>query len=125
MRILILEDRPSDADLMEFELREAGLDFTAKRATNEQGFLQEMEAFTPDLILSDYDLPQYNGALAFTEAKKRLPGVPFILVTGCLDEDGSLRRKILADGASDFVMKDRLDRLAAAVHKAIEKGNGS
>ena len=119
IRILILEDRASDADLIEFELMEAGFAFTPKWAMNEKEFLRALEEFSPDLILSDYDLPQYNGALALAEAKRRLPEVPFILVTGALDKGEDLIGQILAGGASDCVLKDRLDRLAPAVHKAL------
>ena len=119
IRILILEDRASDADLMEYELMDAGLAFTSKRAMNERAFLRGLEEFSPDLILSDYDLPQYTGALALAEAKARFPKVPFILVTGALDRDEEIG-VILAGGACDCVLKDRLDRLAPAVHKALE-----
>ena len=122
IRILILEDRASDADLMEYELMDAGLAFTAKRAMNETAFLRGLEEFRPDLILADYDLPQYTGALALAEAKKRLPEVPFILVTGALDKDAVRVGEILASGASDYVLKDRLDRLAPAVHSALGVG---
>lgn len=119
IRILILEDFIYDADLVEFALTEAGLDFTTKRATNEKEFLCGLEEFSPNLILSDYDLPIYNGALALAEAKKRLPAVPFILVTGALDEGDHRIVDIIAGGASDCVFKDRLDRLPQAVRKAL------
>jgi CheY-like chemotaxis protein len=125
IRILILEDRASDADLVEFELLEAGLAFTPKRTANEKEFLRELEEFSPDLILSDYDLPQYNGALALAEAKRRLPGVPFILVTGVLDEGEDRIGKIIAGGASGCVLKGHLDRLALAVHKVIGMRRGT
>jgi DNA-binding NtrC family response regulator len=123
IRILILEDRTSDADLVEFELMEAGLVFTPKRTVNEKEFRQALEEFSPDLILSDFDLYQYNGVLALFEAKKRCPEVPFILVTGVLDreeEDGDLIREFISRGGSDYVSKNHLDRLAPAVKKALE-----
>lgn len=119
LRVLILEDRATDADLMEYELMDAGFAFASAWATNEKAFLRGLEEFSPDLILSDYDLPQYNGALALAEAKKRLPDVPFILVTGVQDKDGEIVGKILAGGASDYVLKDRLDQLVPAVHSAL------
>jgi CheY-like chemotaxis protein len=124
IRILILEDRASDADLIEFELMEAGFNFISKRAADEKEFLRELEEFSPDLILSDYDLPQYNGALALAEAKRRFPEVPFILVTGALDKDPEVVGGIIAKGASDYVLKDRLDELAPAVHSALVPGRG-
>jgi len=119
IRILILEDRASDADLMEYELMDAGFAFTSKRAMDEKAFLRSLEEFFPDLILSDYDLPQYTGALALAEAKKRFPEVPFLLVTGALDEHEERMDEILAGGASGYILKDRLDQLAPAVHKAL------
>ena len=125
IRILILEDRTSDADLVEFELMEAGLVFTPKRTVNEKEFRQALEEFSPDLILSDFDLTQYNGALALFEAKKRYPDIPFILVTGILntEENGDLVREFTARGVSDFVSKNHLDRLAPAVKKALRMGD--
>ena len=122
IRILILEDRVSDADLVEFELMEAGLAFTPKRTMNEKEFRQALEEFSPDLILSDFDLHQYNGLLAFFEAKKRCPEVPFILITGVLntEENGDLVREFISRGGSDYVSKNHLDRLAPAVKKALK-----
>ena len=119
IRILILEDAASDAALINFELTEAGLNFTQIWVVNEEEFLRALDEFSPDLILSDYDLPQYSGALALAEAKKQFPEVPFILVTGALDEDPKKIGEILAKGASDYVLKDRLDELAPAVHSAL------
>jgi CheY-like chemotaxis protein len=124
IRILILEDRTSDADLMEFALMEAGFTFTSRRATDEKTFIRRLEEFSPDLILSDYDLPQYSGALALAEAKARFPNVPFILVTGALDKSMEKVGEILAGGASDYVLKNRLDLLAPAVHLALGFGAG-
>lgn len=119
VRILILEDCGTDADLLEFELEEAGLTFTPRRTANEKEFLQALDEFSPDLILSDYDLPQYTGALALTESKSRFPDIPFILVTGALDRAPEKIGEILARGASDYVLKDRLDQLAPAVRSAL------
>jgi CheY-like chemotaxis protein len=119
VRILILEDRASDNDLMEFELQEAGIAFTSKWVKNEREYVQALREFSPDLILSDYDLPQYNGGLALVEAKGLHPDVPFILVTGAFDETGDQLNEILAKGADDYVFKSRLDRLAPKVKRAL------
>jgi CheY-like chemotaxis protein len=119
VRILILEDRASDEELMKFELEEAGIDFTSKWVKTEKEYVQALLDYSPDLILSDYDLPQYDGALALVEAKKRRADVPFILVTGVLADDQDRVKDILGKGASDFVLKDCLDKLAPAVKKAL------
>ena len=119
--ILILEDTATDKELMEFELQEAEISFIPKWVRTEKEYVQALQDFSPDLILSDFDLPQYNGALALFEAKKRCPKVPFILVTGVLrrEEDGELVKEFTSRGASDYVSKDHLDRLAPTVKKAL------
>jgi diguanylate cyclase (GGDEF)-like protein/PAS domain S-box-containing protein len=118
LRILILEDNPTDAELIQFELQEAGLIFTSETVISENDFIRELQEFSPDLILSDYDLPQYNGALALAEVRSRCPNTPFILVTGAIVEDRAI--EILTQGAKDYVLKTRLQqRLVPAVQRAI------
>lgn len=117
LRILILEDSQTDVELVQFELEEAGIAFTVRVALTEADFVRELQTFSPDLILSDYSLPNYNGVLALTEAKEQCPDVPFILVTGAIGEDRAI--EILTQGANDYVMKSRLSRLAPAVRRAL------
>jgi PAS domain S-box-containing protein len=118
LRIIILEDNPADADLVQFELQEAGIVFTAKVVMAENDFVRELQDYSPDLILSDYDLPEYNGSLALAEARKICPNVPFILVTGAVGEDIAI--EILTQGAKDYVLKSRLQqRLVPAVRRAL------
>ncbi|HOG16927.1 MAG TPA: PAS domain-containing protein [Syntrophales bacterium] len=117
LRILILEDNPLDAELMQFELREAGISFDARVVSTEKDFRHELRAFSPDLILSDYDLPQYTGFMALAEAKRQCPDTPLILVTGAISEERAI--ETLTGGAKDYVMKGRLNRLAPAVRRAL------
>jgi PAS domain S-box-containing protein len=118
LRILILEDNSADAELIQFELQEAGITFASKVVLNEREYIQAIQDYCPDLILSDYDLPKYNGALALAEANKRCPDTPFILVTGAIVEDRAI--EILTQGAKDYVLKNRLQqRLAPAVERAL------
>ena len=118
LRILILEDNPADAELVQFELEEAGISFTAKVVMTEKDFIHEIQAYCPDLILSDYDLPKYNGTLALAEARRSCPDTPFILVTGAVTEDRAI--EILTQGAKDYVLKSRLEqRLVPAVRRAL------
>ena len=117
LRIVILEDRPTDVELIKFELNEGGIEFTAYWAANEDEYLRALREFRPDLILSDYDLPHYNGSLALAAAKKKCPEAPFILVTGAVGEDRAI--EILTQGAMDYVLKHRLHRLVPAVRRAL------
>jgi PAS domain S-box-containing protein len=117
-RILILEDNPADAELVQFELQEAGLLFTATQVTTREDYLRNLQEFPPDLILSDYDLPHYNGALALADTRMRCPDTPFILVSGAVSEDRAI--EILTQGAKDYVLKTRLQqRLVPAVRRAL------
>ena len=76
MRILLLEDNPADAELIEYELRESFPDFVLKWVVTEEDFFKELHESPPDLILSDYDLPRYNGASSPRRYKKAMPGCP-------------------------------------------------
>ena len=118
LRILILEDCITDADLMKFELEEAKIPFTSKRVEREEDFRRCLQKCSPDLILSDYNLPQYKGSLALAEAKSCCPDTPFILVTGAIDEN--LAEEIITQGANDFIHKDQLHKLAPAVQKVLK-----
>jgi len=118
IRVLILEDNPSDADLMVDELRRAGLDPQWKRVEIEQEFAARL---TPelDLILSDYGLPQFNGLRALQLVRSRGLDVPFILVSGSIGEDIAVTA--MREGADDYLLKDRMARLGPAALQAIEK----
>jgi DNA-binding NtrC family response regulator len=119
IRILILEDTASDAALMEDELQNAGRDFVSIIVSNKKSYLAALDNFFPDIILSDYNLPQYDGVRALNDARSRLPDIPFILVTGAIGED--LAIDIFINGANDYVMKNRLQRLVPAVQRALEE----
>ena len=117
IRILMLEDNSLDAGLIRFELEEGDVRFEAALVTTEEDFIRHLDEYAPDLILSDYDLPGYTGALALAEAKRRRPDTPFILVTGAVSEERAI--EILTSGAKDYVMKGRLGRLVPAVQRAL------
>ena len=84
LRILILEDNPIDAELVRFELQEAGFTFNSKVVKTEKDFVCEIQGYCPDLILSDYDLPTYSGGLALAEARSRCPDTPLFWSPGLL-----------------------------------------
>ena len=117
-RLLILDDAPSDADLVEAELRAAGLEFVSRRAENEPEFVAALDEFRPDLVLSDYSLPSFNGPEALRLVQQRVPPVPVIILTGSINEETAV--ECMKAGAADYVLKDRLARLPAAVRGALE-----
>jgi PAS domain S-box-containing protein len=118
-RLLILEDRVTDAELCQEELRRAGLHFTARRVETRAGFEAALGEFRPDLILADFVLPgAFDGLVALELAQAALPRVPFVFVSGTIGEERAVEAIKL--GASDCVLKDRLGRLGPAVLRALE-----
>src|SRR3990172_10689727 len=119
LHILILEDNSADAELMEHELHDAGIVFSAKRVERKDSFIKELENFTPDIIITDYKLPSFNGSCALAIAKAECQDVPVIFVTGALGEEMAV--EILKKGATDYILKYRLSHLAPAVLRALRE----
>ncbi len=119
LRILILEDNPVDAELEERELRDGGLKAIIRWVETRTAFVYELGAFSPDLVLSDYKLPSFDGLSALTIVKERYPDIPFLFVTGTLGEERAV--DTLLRGATDYILKDRLFRLVPAVNRALKE----
>ncbi len=117
LRLLLVEDVALDAELIEHELHRAGLRFRAKRVESSDAFLRELEQHPPDLILSDYGMPAFDGFLALAAARERCPEVPFIFVTGAHGDEVAV--ETLKRGADDYVLKSRLHRLASSIDRAL------
>ncbi len=108
IKILLLEDSPDDASLLIRELQEAGFAPTWIRVETEEEFLAEVKN-SPDIILSDYSLPQFDGLRAVKILQESGQSIPFILVSGTVGEDIAVEAMKL--GATDYLLKDRLARL--------------
>jgi PAS domain S-box-containing protein len=119
IRILILEDNDRDAMLIKDELQRGGLTFSSKRVQTRDGFVRSLNAPLPDLILSDHGLPAFDGFTALALAKEKAPDIPFIFVTGSLGEETAVRT--LKTGATDYVLKHRLETLVPSVHRALSQ----
>src|SRR5579862_8018795 len=119
LRVLILEDMATDAELIERALRKAGLRFRARRVDRKASFERALEEFEPDIVLSDYNLPDINGLAALKLVQEKCPDVPVIEVTGALGDEAAV--ELVRDGAKDYVLKDRLARLPFAVQRALSE----
>ena len=116
-RVLMLEDTPTDAELAEHALSKAGIHFISKRVDTRSAFILALEEFRPDIILSDFKLPDFDGMSALEIVKRDHPEVPVIMVTGAFSDIDAVA--LLTAGAKDYILKDRLARLAPAVQRAL------
>jgi hypothetical protein len=119
LHILHLEDDSNDAELVRAALDAEGIPCEVERASSRGEFVAALDRRTPDLILSDFSLPGFDGAAAIMLAREKAPGVPFILVSGTLGEESAIES--LQGGATDYVLKQRLTRLVPAVRRAIQE----
>jgi len=119
MRILYLEDEPRDAELVQASLEADDIVCDLIRADNQQDFVEALKEGGFDLILADYTLPLFDGVSALKLAKEIAPQVPFIFVSGTLgDERGVEALKL---GATDYVFKSRLTKIAPSVRRALRE----
>ncbi len=118
LRVLILEDRPEDADLARHELHRAGYDLNWRRVDDEADFKANLDPEL-DLILADYHQPQFNAIRALKIMQDMGLDIPFVIVSGAIGEDLAVAAVRL--GAMDYVLKDRLARLGTAVKNSIEQ----
>ena len=117
--ILLLEDNPDDATLIKLLLSRAGMAFQAIVASDEPEFLTAIKDHSFDVVLADNALPQYSSLEALAKIKKTSPHAAFILVTGTVSEEFAV--SIIQQGADDYILKNNLTRLPAAIEKAIER----
>ena len=114
--ILLLEDSCLDAELVQENLRAGGVPFTARRASMRQEFFDALDRGPYEVILADYNLPDFNGLSALEIGKAVAPRTPIIFVSGMLGEEIAV--EALKRGATDYVLKQRLSRLVPAIRRA-------
>jgi two-component system, cell cycle sensor histidine kinase and response regulator CckA len=119
LRILFVEDAVTDVELEERELRKGGLVFKSMRIESRDDLIHALNSFKPDLIISDHSLPHMDGLMALRIARELCPDVPFIFVSGTIGEERAVQS--LKEGATDYVVKGRLERLVPVVERALKE----
>ncbi|HEX4350309.1 MAG TPA: PAS domain S-box protein, partial [Verrucomicrobiae bacterium] len=117
LQILHLEDNPADAMLTREQLANDELSAEIRHASNREEFITALHEGKWDLILADYKLPDYNGLDALKLVRKKFPNLPFILMSGTIGEQAAIES--LKAGATDYVLKQKRDRLPSAVRRAV------
>ncbi len=119
LKILLLEDSITDAELIKRALNKDSKQVDFHLAMDKKSFVQALETFSPDVVLSDHSLPQFNSAEALKITRQWLMHVPFILVTGTVSEE--FAAEMMKLGADDYILKDRMGRLPGAIEAALER----
>jgi PAS domain S-box-containing protein len=118
IHILLIEDNRADAALLKQTLQRQYKTFKMDCVENEAGFARAMQKKDYDIILSDYMLPSYSGMDALKYRNEHFPLIPFIIVTGSLNE--SIAVDCMKAGADDYIIKEHLDRLGMSIKRAIQ-----
>jgi two-component system sensor histidine kinase NreB len=119
LKILHLEDDPEDAELVQYRLLQEMPGCIIETVSNRQDYIRSIESNTPNVILSDNQLPRFSAMEALRIHKEKQLPIPFILVTGTVSEE--FASSVIREGADDYILKDRLNRLPDAIHSALEK----
>lgn len=119
LKILFVEDVPGDAELVNYEIKKNKIQFNGKLVSSREDYLATLAEFKPDIIISDFTLPRFTGLEALELRNKLYPELPFILVTGTLNEEIAV--ECMKAGADDYILKNNLSRLGPAVFNAIKK----
>jgi two-component system, cell cycle sensor histidine kinase and response regulator CckA len=119
VRILIVEDLPSDADLAKREIKAMLPSCVFEVVETQKDYLAAIEKFQPDLIVSDYKMPHFDGLTALKLAQQEAPMVPFIILTGSMNEETAV--ECMKAGAADYVIKEHIKRLGLAVVSVLEQ----
>ncbi|MCK9627424.1 MAG: response regulator [Bacteroidales bacterium] len=119
LKILFVEDNPSDLRMIKDFILDGDIIFESIAVETSQAYLNAIDTYKPDIILSDYNLPNFNGMEALKIRNELLPGSPFILITGSINEETAVNS--LKSGADDYILKDNLRRLNSAIMNALDQ----
>ena len=119
IKVLLVEDRVEDAEILLREMRMRGLAIVSQRVDTGADFEEALTAFAPDLILSDYSLPGFDGTEALRIAQMHRPDTPFMFVSGTIGEERAIQA--LRQGAVDYVLKENRARLVPAIERALRE----
>lgn len=118
-KVLILEHDPTDIELLKYELKRSFSNHTVQIVQTEKDFTTALQNDVPDIILSDYSLPSFDGVSAFQLKQKTAPGIPFILVSGTIGEQNAV--ELIKNGVTDYVLKDKLYSLTPKIVRALNE----
>lgn len=120
LKVLLLEDMRGDQELIKRQVRKVAPKSMFTVADNRDSFLEKVEWMTPDIILADYHLPDYSGLQALLLVKEKMPHVPFMFVTGNLNNEEKVA-EVIMHGASGYLLKENLTALPEKLQEIFDK----
>ncbi len=119
IRILFVEDLSVDVEMAVHEIKRENIDFVYQVADNEEDFRKQLDTFKPDIVISDYSMPSFDGMKALKIAKSVNKHIPFIVFTGSMNEETAVN--CMKSGADDYVIKEKIKRLPFSILEVLEK----
>ncbi len=119
IRILILEHDPNDLELLQYELKKGNLPYTYLVVQTRDEFEKALNSFKPEIILSDYSLPTFDGATAFRIKEEIASDIPFIIVSGTIGEENAV--ELIKTGVTDYILKDKLFTVHTKITRALKE----
>src|ERR1700744_3493844 len=121
LKLVVAEDDDTDALLIARNLARGGIQCTMRRVQTESDFVEALHDIKPDVIISDFSMPQFDGRRALEIAVVRAPETPFLFVSGTIGEQRAI--DALRCGATDYILKSNMTRLPAAIQRAVREAS--
>jgi signal transduction histidine kinase len=118
-RVLILEHAPEDIELLVYELKKGGFNYVSEIVETREAFTQALINFKPEIVLSDYSLPTFDGVSAYQIKEQLCPDIPFIIVSGTIGEENAV--DLIKTGVTDYVLKDKLFTVIPKIRRALKE----
>jgi PAS domain S-box-containing protein len=121
IKILILEHDPNDLELLSRTLKKSDLEYEVAIAGSEGSYIKALDEFRPNIILSDFSLPDFDGLSAFRIKMERCPETPFIVVSGTIGEERAV--ELIKSGITDYALKEKMYVIPLKIHRAMTEAN--
>ena len=118
LKIVFVEDVEADIDLVYHELRRSKITYTHAHVKTAEAFEEALDRIKPDIVLSDFALPNFDGISAYNIKQKRCPDIPFIIISGTIGEERAV--ELIKSGVTDYVLKDKLFTLSSKIARALD-----
>ena len=119
IKILIIEDYEDDAELLKRQLKKSEFSITSEIVETRETYENALEHFKPDIILSDYSLPSFDGVTAFNIKQQKYPDIPFIIVSSTIGEEKAV--ELIRNGVTDYVLKENLFGINQKISRALKE----